>query len=232
MDADGKNTIQLTHDPSNNNFPDWSPVTGKVCFVSDRTGNEEIFVMDADGANLKQLTSSPGRDIHPYWSPKGDRIWFNSTRDNVNAFEIYVMNPDGSDVRRITNSPDDETCARLSPTANAIVYLKNNASGLDDVFTLSLDDRRETNITQTPSTNGWPCWTNDGTGVIYAGVEDGRYKLFLKNLTDGSIRRLTNPPSPSFDARPNISPDGMKLVFNRQIEGVKNTIGIYTMKLN
>src|SRR5436190_16976779 len=36
MDANGKNIRQITNDPSNNNFIDWSPDNKKIAFVSDQ----------------------------------------------------------------------------------------------------------------------------------------------------------------------------------------------------
>jgi TolB protein len=232
MDEKGKNIRQITKDSSKNNFPDWSPDNKKIAFVSDRTGNEEIFVMDANGEHQKQLTFTHARNIHPYWSPKGDKIFFNSTRDNEAAFEIYVMNPDGSNVKRITHTPDDETCARLSPSGTQLVYLKNNEQGLDDVFIMNLKDSAEQNITNTPTTDGWPCWLNADDKILYSAREDGRYKLFVYDLKNKINKRLTDPPSPSYDARVNISADGKKIVFNRQTDGIKNTIGIYVLNIS
>ncbi|HEY6976469.1 MAG TPA: DPP IV N-terminal domain-containing protein [Chitinophagaceae bacterium] len=232
MDENGQNIRQITKDSFNNNFMDLSPDNKKIAFVSDRTGNEEIFVTDINGGHQKQLTFTHARNIHPYWSPKGDKIFFNSTRDDAAAFEIYVMNPDGSNVRRITRSADDETCARLSPSGNRLVYLKNNEHGLDDVFTMDLKNFAEQNITNTPTTDGWPCWLPEGNKILYSAREDGRYKLFIYDLQDNTTRRLTDPPSPFYDARAAVSADGKKIVFNRQIDGIKNTIGIYVLSLN
>ncbi len=231
MDENGKNIRQITRDSSNNNFIDWSPDNKKIAFVSDRTGNEEIFVMDVNGEHQKQLTFTHARNIHPYWSPKGDKIFFNSTRDNANAFEIYVMNADGSNIKRISHSADDETCARLSPSGTQLVYLKNNEHGLDDVFVMDLKDSTEQNITNTPTTDGWPCWFPEGNKILYSAREDGRYKLFIYDLRSKTNIRLTDPPSPSYDARACISADGKKIVFNRQTDGAKNTIGIYVLHL-
>ena len=231
MDENGMNIRQITKDSSNNNFIDWSPDNKKVAFVSDRTGNEETFTMDITGEHQKQLTFTHARNIHPYWSPKGDQIFFNSTRDNPSAFEIYVMNVDGSNVRRITNSADDETCARLSPSGTQLVYLKNNEHGLDDVFIMDLNTGQEQNITNTPTTYGWPCWLPGGNKILYSAREDGRYKLFVYDLQHKTNTRLTDPPAPSYDARASISSDGKKIVFNRQTDGPKNTIGIYVLNL-
>lgn len=232
MDADGKNVRQITNDTFNNNFIDWSPDNKKIAFVSDRTGNEEIFVMNADGSQQQQLTFTHARNIHPYWSPKGDKIFFNSTRDDANAFEIYVMNADGSNVKRITHTADDETCARLSPSGNKLVYLKNNEHGLDDVFVMDLQTKQEQNITNTATSDGWPCWVNGDNTILYSAREGGRYKLFVYDVKNKTNTRLTNPPSPSYDARANLSPDRKKIVFNRQTDGEKNTIGIYVLQLS
>jgi len=232
MDESGKNIKQITKDSSNNNFMDWSPDDKKIAFVSDRTGNEEIFVTDINGEHQKQLTFTHARNIHPYWSPKGDKIFFNSTCDDPAAFEIYVMKADGSNIKRITHSADDETCATLSPSGNQLVYLKNNAHGLDDVFIMDLKNSAEQNITNTPTTDGWPCWLPGGNKILYSAREDGRYKLFIYDLQNKTNKRLTDPPPPSYDARATVSTDGKKIVFNRQIDGIKNTIGIYILHLN
>ena len=48
---------------------------GKIAFVSQRDGNEEIYVMNADGSNVQRLTfdpvGSPKSDVNPTWSPDG-----------------------------------------------------------------------------------------------------------------------------------------------------------------
>jgi len=231
MNSDGSNKQQITEDKSNNNFLDWSPDNKKICFVSDRTGNEEIFVMDMFGDNVKQLTSNPARDIHPYWSPDGKRIFFNSTRDDSGDFELYVMDENGSNKKRITYTDDNETCARLSPVSNELVFLRNNAKGLDEIFLKNLSDSSEKQLTFTPSTDGWPAWFPDGKKIIFSTKEKGIYKLHLFELESNRIYKISNPPHPYWDGRANVSSDGKKIVFNRQIDSVKNTIGIYMMYL-
>lgn len=38
---------------------------GQIAFMSNRTGNPEIFVMDANGSNPTNLTNDPGRNFLP-----------------------------------------------------------------------------------------------------------------------------------------------------------------------
>ncbi|HMX95546.1 MAG TPA: hypothetical protein PKC50_09905, partial [Elusimicrobiota bacterium] len=84
-----------------NRYPSWSPDGQKIVFGSDRTGNNELFVMNADGTGAVQMTSNPGAiNSDPAWSSDGSKILFASTRDG-NA-EIYVMDRDGSNETRLT----------------------------------------------------------------------------------------------------------------------------------
>ncbi len=48
----------------------------KICFVSTRTGNKEIWSMDYDGSNQKQLTFYKSITSFPVVSPDGTKIAF------------------------------------------------------------------------------------------------------------------------------------------------------------
>ena len=71
MNADGTGVTRLTDDPGADALPAWSPDGDEIVFVSDRAGNEEIFVMNADGTAVEQLTDDPADDVEPAWSPAG-----------------------------------------------------------------------------------------------------------------------------------------------------------------
>ena len=93
--------------------------SGKIVFVSDRDGKDQIYVMNADGSIQTRLTLTNiymplttvdddflpiGSDDHPVWSPDGTQILFDSNRDGHR--HIYLMNADGSGVRQLTMDPD------------------------------------------------------------------------------------------------------------------------------
>ena len=53
---------------SGNFNPTWSPASDRIAFTSDRTGDQEIWLMNADGTGQVNLTQSPGtEDFHPFW---------------------------------------------------------------------------------------------------------------------------------------------------------------------
>ena len=114
INSDGTDLRLLTE---NGAHPSWSPDGTRIAFNSNRTGNEEIYVIDITGTNLVQLTNYPEDDAVPVWSPDGSQIAFLSDRENksvaINLFDeyrklsIYIMNPDGSNIRKLLSIPRD-----------------------------------------------------------------------------------------------------------------------------
>jgi Tol biopolymer transport system component len=51
-----------------NGHPVFSPDGNTIAFVTNRTGNMEIFTMSAKGQNLKNLTENKAIDTYPCWS--------------------------------------------------------------------------------------------------------------------------------------------------------------------
>lgn len=235
MNEDGTDQQNLSNDKFNNNFVSTSADGRLIGFVSDRDGNEEIYVMNVDGTNVRRLTNSPGRDIHPYFTPDGKRVFFNSTRDDRSNFDVYSMDLNGGNIERLTNTVDDETCARLSPDGKSMILLAGMQSIMnDEVQILNPNGTNTRNITKSDAAEGWPTWSADGKKVYYASNPDGTFCIYEMNPDGSAKRQLTSVKAPFMDARPEISPDGKKMLFNRQVteRNGKNTIAIYIRQLS
>lgn len=84
-------------------LPVWSPTDEMIAFVSNQSGNDEIWVVQKDEWPAQQLTNNTWEwDHHPSWSPDGTQIVFSSNRSGQH--QLWIMNADGSEQRRI--SPD------------------------------------------------------------------------------------------------------------------------------
>ena len=163
VNADGSGLVQLTRDPGNDRYADWSP-DGKIAFTSNRGGNEDIWVLDADAA-LRQgddaaavnLTKTPKRDRYGIWSPDGRQLTFNTNRDG--DFEVYVMNADGSKPRKLSNSPKStEGLADWSPDGRRLVFYSDRG-GNKDVYILDLASLGWTNISNHEASDEFCAWS-------------------------------------------------------------------------
>lgn len=98
--------------------------SGKIVFVSDRDGNDEIYTMNADGSDQKRLTFNGAQDVQPCWSPDGQMIAWASNRSG--DWDIWTMNADGTDQTNLSSNKDrQDTNPMWSNDPNVIAYLSN-----------------------------------------------------------------------------------------------------------
>jgi hypothetical protein len=74
----------------------------QIAFVSNETGNDELYVVNRDSTGLVRITDNEWEwDRHPSWSPAGDEIVFWSNR--TGRKQLYIVSPDGSNLRRLSD---------------------------------------------------------------------------------------------------------------------------------
>ncbi len=78
VNADGSNLQRLTDNAGDDTDPDWSPDGTRIVFVSNRDGNDELYLMpapgpqaqvNADGGDPRRLTYEKANDWQPAWRP-------------------------------------------------------------------------------------------------------------------------------------------------------------------
>jgi TolB protein len=77
-----------------------------IAFVSDQSGDYELWTVRLDGSGLHRLTRAKGMDDTPAWSPDGRRIAF--IRYRAYWPKLWVMNANGSRQRRLTKGYSKE----------------------------------------------------------------------------------------------------------------------------
>ncbi|MGD0506641.1 MAG: PDZ domain-containing protein [Terriglobales bacterium] len=159
----------LTHSPGvREHHVTWSPNGQWIAYISDRTGEDEIYIAPQDGlAPEEQITSEhKGFMFQPAWSPDSSKIawadkdlklWYADIKekkpvevDRGKYFEIHNYN--------------------WSPDSKWLAYDKNLESGYSVVYLYSLADQKITAVTSP---------LNNSYGAVFD--PDKRYLYFLSD---------------------------------------------------
>ena len=106
--------------------PNWSPDGQKFAYVSNDSGNPQIYIFDVTTGQKKRLTFSGNYNTSPGWSPKGD--WIAYSGGEGGEFDIFIIRPDGSENHALTHGGRNEG-PRWSPDGRMIAYSSNKQGG-------------------------------------------------------------------------------------------------------
>ena len=214
-----KDTIQVTVSLQSSTPSTCTTICGKIVFVSDRDGNNEIYSCNADGSNVTRLTDNAAVDGDPVWSPDGTRIAFIRYVDINGPGGLYIMNADGSNVVQRTFARGAQNPA-WSPDGTRIAFLETQYLMVMELTSGSvskLPNKYGSNVIYGSSVDPDPAWSPDGTKIAFD--SDWRAYDFVSDIftisPDGSVLTLVTPTfSGDHDYwRPSWSPDGTRLSF-------------------
>lgn len=197
----------------------------KIVFVSNKTGNEDIFSMNLDGTELTQLTDYPGNDMYPSVSPDGKKIAY--TSDIGGSWEIIIMDWDGSNKTQITFNPERNGYPRWSFDGKYI-FFEMHIEGNWELYRINSDGSNMKRLTFNPGADDWhPCGHPYEYKVIYESGTPGHEDIYIMDYNGENIKKISDFPMRK--RVPYISKDGKTIVFGGY---EKDNSDIFTMDIN
>lgn len=211
------NPIQLTDGPANDQQPVFSPDGRSIAFVSDRDGDNEIYVMQLDGAGVRALTDNTAADDAPAWSPDSSRIAFSSTV-NGNR-DIFLVDVSTVTLQQITTDPAADSAPQFGIDGTSIIFMSDR-TGDWNIFFINTVGGSQGQIVSLPGNQQFPSLSKDGTVLLYSSnrTQLESYEIFRVPLNGNSIagaptQVTTDLNEDLFNTLPSISPDGTRMVF-------------------
>lgn len=145
--------------------PVWSPDGKYIAYVSDKTGNEEIYIQE-DKLNTPAIQVTHGNTgymYQPVWSPDSKKLLYSDAELNLWYVDISTKEP----VRVDRDSVWEIRHYAWSPDSRYITYTKHHMTGFTSIYIYSLADKRVHAVT-TGFTNDYdPIFSSDGKYLIF-----------------------------------------------------------------
>jgi Tol biopolymer transport system component len=212
VNRDGTGLTNVSNNPQADIMPAWSPAGGRIAFVTDRAGIQDIFVINTDGTAARRITPpdpSPAvtSEWWPAWSPSsfpgGQLLAYSSTIDGTADIWTTTVDvtPAPPPIKR-TGGPDADTHPTWSPDGTRIAFERTDVNTGDaDIVILTVGTGNLLTI-RLPGQQLSPAWSPDGSLIAFSSNHEGDadLEIYTMNANGTDVRRRTT--NGTFDLRP------------------------------
>jgi TolB protein len=178
----------------------------KIYFVSDRSGNKEIWVMDYDGSNQRQLTHQGSVSLSPRVSPDGSRLAFSSLTKA--GWDILMFS---LDLNRVVSFPRFGG-TNLSPAWSpdgARLALSSSRGGNPQIYLCDVSGANLHRITSNKGPDVGPVWNRKtGAQIAFVSGDTGLPQVYTIEADGTNQQRMTDQ---GYAVSPSWSPNGQFL---------------------
>lgn len=170
LPADKGVTKNITRSPgAHDRDAQWSPDGAYIAYLSDGTGETELYMQPATGGNPIQLTKNNDTYIRGFeWSPDAKKIVYTDRKNRINLLDVaskqvitLLQDPMG-EPRGVTFSPDN----------NWLTYTRTADNDFSIVYVFNLTDKKEYAVTDKWYNSSSPAFSTDGKYLIFASARD------------------------------------------------------------
>lgn len=201
----GNNPKRLTVHEAYDTKPIWSTDGNSIAFISERFGNNDVFVMPATGGTPERITYHSASDVITDYTKDGNIVF--STRRNFvqveREYETHIVSEKGGTPKRFLDATGFD--AALSPNGKFVVFVKGSCRlereayrgpANRDVWLYNVKNDSYTKLTDYDGNDFYPQWGDNNT-IYFQSSRSGKYNVHQLKLSDagekqGSVTQITN----------------------------------------
>jgi len=198
----GGQGMRFSYLKANQLMPAISRQRDKVAFISDITGNPDLFLQDFDvekgaiGKPRQIYTTHRATQGSPTFSPKGDRIAFVSNKDgNPRIYAMQIPPPEMklNDIKAklISQSNRESTAPAWSPDGTKLAYCAKNG-GDRQVWIYDFEKNEEWQLTQGGGNKENPSWAPNSSHLVFNSTGKEGTELYIINLNQPVAVKITS----------------------------------------
>ena len=215
---------RLTTNPGLDALPVWAPSGDRLAYISERSGQRDIFMTAADGSAKEKplLVMTALSELVHDWSADGRHILY-TQRLPETGYDLWYLrfkdNSSGFEEAAFLQTKFNEKRGKFSPDGRYVAYVSDE-TGREEVY-----------VREFPATGGkvpissnggnWPRWRKDGKELFY--VEDNA--VVAAPVSTVPNFRVAGPPKRLFRSQGDpsaydVSADGQRYVVAEPVEPV------------
>ena len=163
-------TRNITHTPgANERGAVYSPDGKYIAYISDRTGETEVYLYDTAAGTTAQLTKANDTYIRSlFWAPDSKCLLYTDRQNRLVRLGI----PDGAKTVLMTNPESEFRGIVFSADSKWIAYTKPAANEFSIIYLYNLDTRKEIQVTEKWYSASSPLFSTDGKYLIFNAERD------------------------------------------------------------
>ncbi len=201
--AEGGEATRLTGGMAHDMQPRFSPDGERIVFVSDRSGDNNVWLLPTSGGDPTQLTKGIGsRFLSPDWMPDGKYIVVSRAQARRGLEKLWLYHVDGGTGLEMVGGPAGQRMVgpSVGPLGRYVWYAQRNGlweyNAIFPQYQLMVYDRQTG--TRTPMSNRYgsafrPTLSPDGRHLAYGTRNDADTGIRLRHLESGEERWVAYP---------------------------------------
>jgi TolB protein len=197
--------------------------TSKIVFISNRDGNDELYMMDYDGHNQTRVTFNKKQDYMPAWSADGKKIAYTSYRNNRAG--LYILDPFEGEITEVV-SKGTSFAPAFSPDGKKLAFCSTLEEGNPEIYVATSEGKRIKRLTFNKAIDTAPSWSPTSREIAFTSDRGGTPQIYIMDAEGSNVRRISF--GGSYHDAPAWSPAGDRIAYVSRVEQI---FDIYVLNL-